>query len=97
MNTEQQRLHLQALNQQLSQPWIVQSGKLYKMFSFTDFNSAFGFMTRVAYAAEQLNHHPDWCNHYNRVDIHLITHEKQQLTLLDFTLAEKIEQCYLHA
>lgn len=58
-----------------------------KSFKFADFNAAFGFMTRVGLKAEQLNHHPEWFNVWNRVDVTLATHDAGGLTTLDFELA----------
>jgi 4a-hydroxytetrahydrobiopterin dehydratase len=56
-------------------------------FRFADFRAAFSFMTHVALAAEQADHHPEWSNVYNRVDIRLTTHDAGGLTDLDFALA----------
>lgn len=64
-----------------------------KQFRFADFNAAFGFIARVALAAERLDHHPEWSNVYNRVAITLTTHDAGGLTTLDFTLATLIERC----
>jgi 4a-hydroxytetrahydrobiopterin dehydratase len=61
---------------------------LQKSFSFSNFNEAFGFMTRVALKAEKMDHHPEWFNVYNRVDITLSTHDAGGITELDFKLAE---------
>lgn len=61
---------------------------LQKLFLFTDFNQAFGFMSRVALAAEKMNHHPEWSNVYNRVDVTLSTHDAGGVTALDFKLAK---------
>ncbi|HEY9554171.1 4a-hydroxytetrahydrobiopterin dehydratase [Allosphingosinicella sp.] len=62
-----------------------------RSFKFRDFNEAFGFMTRVALAAESANHHPDWSNVWNRVDIVLTTHDAGGLTRRDVDLAKTIE------
>ncbi|HXI86568.1 MAG TPA: 4a-hydroxytetrahydrobiopterin dehydratase [Parvularculaceae bacterium] len=63
-----------------------------KSFEFEDFNAAFAFMTRVALAAEKADHHPEWFNVYNRVDITLSTHEAGGLTERDAALARFIER-----
>ena len=55
--------------------WTEKDNKLSRNFTFKDFNEAFDFMTRVALIAEQMNHHPYWTNVWNRVEIHLSTHE----------------------
>ena len=75
---------------------LAADGKaIEKRFGFSDFSQAFAFMTRVALAAEKLNHHPDWNNAYNRVDVRLSTHSADHgrggLTDLDFTLAETLD------
>lgn len=62
-----------------------------KSFRFADFNAAFGFMTRVALAAEKADHHPDWSNVWNRVDILLSTHSDGGVTAKDIALAHVIE------
>ena len=59
-----------------------------KSFKFADFNAAFGFMTRVALAAEKLDHHPEWFNVYNRVEVLLATHDAGGVTDLDVRLAK---------
>jgi 4a-hydroxytetrahydrobiopterin dehydratase len=70
--------------------WSIEDGKLHRSFRFADFNEAFGFMTRAALHAETLNHHPEWFNVYNRVDVHLTTHDAGGLSESDFTLAERM-------
>jgi 4a-hydroxytetrahydrobiopterin dehydratase len=62
-----------------------------KSFKFKSFNEAWGFMSRVALAAEKLNHHPEWFNVYNRVDILLSTHDCGGLSELDIKLAKQID------
>jgi 4a-hydroxytetrahydrobiopterin dehydratase len=63
-----------------------------KTFHFADFNEAFGFMTRVAIMAEKLNHHPEWFNVYNRVEVILTSHDVEGLTKRDATLAHAIDE-----
>ncbi|MEM1103823.1 MAG: 4a-hydroxytetrahydrobiopterin dehydratase [Pseudomonadota bacterium] len=61
---------------------------LRKVFQFADFNAAFGFMARAALRAEQLDHHPEWSNVYNRVDVTLTTHDCGGLSALDIAMAQ---------
>jgi 4a-hydroxytetrahydrobiopterin dehydratase len=82
---------LATLNASLSAPWSLAGNALAKTFRFVDFPSAFAFMTRVALAAEKLDHHPDWTNVWNRVEVRLSTHDAGGITLLDFRLAAAIE------
>lgn len=70
--------------------WQVRQGRLVREFRFADFSAAFGFMTRVALLAEQMNHHPDWSNVYNRVTVELVTHDAGGITALDVELARRI-------
>ncbi len=62
-------------------------GKLHRTFRFKDFARAFGFMSSLALVAEANNHHPEWCNVYNRVDVTLATHDAGGVTALDVELA----------
>ena len=62
-----------------------------KVFEFGDFNEAWGFMTRVALMADRMDHHPEWFNVYNRVDVTLTTHDAGGVTERDIALAEFIE------
>jgi 4a-hydroxytetrahydrobiopterin dehydratase len=71
--------------------WGLVEGKLVRRFSFADFSEAFGFMTRVALAAETLGHHPEWSNVWNRVTIALTTHDTGGITNLDVALARQID------
>ena len=77
----------------LASEWTMEVGRdaLRKEFKFTDFVNAFGFMTRAAIWAEKWNHHPEWSNVYNRVEVVLITHEVDGLSELDVKLAEKLD------
>lgn len=63
-----------------------------KTFVFADFNAAFGWMTRVALAAEQLDHHPEWSNVYRTVQVVLSTHDANGLTRRDIELAQRMDQ-----
>src|ERR1044072_3286608 len=63
-----------------------------KKFEFKDFNQAFGFMTRAALTAEKMNHHPEWSNVYNKVEVTLSTHDAGGVTELDVKLAEAMEK-----
>ena len=63
-----------------------------KRFTFEDFNQAWGFMSRAALVAEKLDHHPEWTNVWNRVDVTLSTHDAGGLSALDFKLAEALER-----
>ena len=72
--------------------WSLENGKLHRLFTFVDFNEAFGFMTRVALQAEKLDHHPEWSNVYNRVEVDLTTHDAAGITELDFALADLMER-----
>ena len=78
---------LQALNSS----WQLSGDRIKQEFKFKDFNEALYFMVRVGRHAEALNHHPEWCNVYNRVSIELTTHSAGGLTDLDFSLAGRIE------
>ncbi|CAG8757529.1 19656_t:CDS:2, partial [Gigaspora rosea] len=74
--------------------WELVSGRdaVKKTFKFKDFNEAFGFMTRVALRADKVDHHPEWFNVYNRVEITLTTHECNGLSKRDLDLADFIEK-----
>lgn len=65
---------------------------ILRSFKFSDFRAAFAFMTHVAMHAEKMDHHPEWSNVYNRVDITLTTHSADGLTELDVKLAKLIDK-----
>jgi 4a-hydroxytetrahydrobiopterin dehydratase len=74
--------------------WQMVDGRdaLTRTIKFADFSAAFGFMTRVALAAEKLDHHPEWLNVWNRVEITLSTHDAGGLTRRDVELAKIIDK-----
>ena len=71
--------------------WDESRGGISRSFKFRDFSEAFGFMTRVALLAETADHHPEWSNVWNRVDILLTTHSSGGLTAKDVDLAKSID------
>ncbi len=68
--------------------WSEVDGKLHKEFQFSDFNQAFGFMTRAAMEIEKMNHHPEWFNVYNKLSVDLMTHDAGGITQNDVNLAK---------
>ena len=75
--------------------WQETNNQLKRSFKFKNFVDAFAFMTKVAFAAEKLNHHPNWSNVYNQVDIVLTTHDVgNTVTEKDWQLAKKIDEIY---
>jgi 4a-hydroxytetrahydrobiopterin dehydratase len=73
--------------------WKEENNKLYRKFSFKNFNEAFSFMTRVALIAEKMDHHPLWTNVYNTVEMWLSTHDAGDIvTEKDRKLAEAIDK-----
>ncbi|MFZ5677226.1 MAG: 4a-hydroxytetrahydrobiopterin dehydratase [Pseudomonadota bacterium] len=73
--------------------WSLVDGReaITRSYKFKSFSEAFGFMARAALEAEKLDHHPEWFNVYNRVDVVLATHSAQGLTELDVKLAQKMD------
>ena len=71
--------------------WQIKDDKLSKQFKFKSFIRAFGWMSQIAIWAEKLNHHPEWFNVYNKVDVQLTTHDVGGISDLDFKLASKME------
>jgi 4a-hydroxytetrahydrobiopterin dehydratase len=72
--------------------WTGGDDFITKVFKFDDFASAFGFMAQIAVIAEAMNHHPEWYNVYNRVDVTLTTHDAGGVTEKDVKLAERMEK-----
>lgn len=76
--------------------WKEKEGQLIAKFEFNDFVEAFAFMTKVAVEAEKMNHHPNWSNSYNKVEVCLTTHDEGNvITAKDRKLADIIEKIYL--
>ena len=75
--------------------WKKENNQLQRSFEFKNFVEAFTFMTKVAFAAEKMDHHPNWSNVYNRVDIKLFTHEaKDSITEKDIKLSKEIDKIF---
>jgi 4a-hydroxytetrahydrobiopterin dehydratase len=72
--------------------WSINENKLYRKIKFKDFVSAFSFMTHIAIHAEKLNHHPEWKNVYNQLEIWLTTHDANGISKKDFELAKIIDE-----
>ncbi len=74
--------------------WAPVDGRdaITRIFTFSDFNAAFGFMSRAALKAEAMNHHPEWFNVWNRVEVTLSTHDAGGLTALDIELARFMDE-----
>ena len=90
LTDEERELGLKALYEA---KWTAVEGRdaIKKQFTFSDFSEAWGFMSRVALKAEAMNHHPEWFNVYNRVDVTLSTHDCQGLSMRDVKLANFME------
>ncbi len=71
--------------------WTAVQGKLHRAYKFPDFAHAMGFMATAAPLIERMNHHPEWANVYNRVTIHLVTHDSGGITKKDLELAGVLE------
>jgi len=69
--------------------WTIVNDRsaIHKTFKFENFKQAFAFMTRAAEKAEQMNHHPEWCNVYSTVEVTLTTHDSDGVTIMDLELA----------
>ena len=92
--SERRKLTDSEINKELAglPGWELENGKLHKTFQFDSFVDAFGFMTKVAIAAEKLNHHPEWFNVYNKVTVDLTTHDLGGISTFDFELATTMEK-----
>ncbi len=89
--TADREAHLPALGET---GWGAVPGRdaIRKVWKFRTFSEAWGFMSRAALAAEKLNHHPEWSNKYNIVDVVLITHDCNGLSALDLALARQMDK-----
>jgi 4a-hydroxytetrahydrobiopterin dehydratase len=76
------------------QGWTIVNGKLNRRFEFNSFVDTFSFMTKVALAAEKMNHHPEWFNVYNRLNIDLVTHDIGGISNYDIKLAGIINKLH---
>ena len=83
---------LTELNANTAQEWIIENDKLTKSFKFKNFQQAFGFMAMCALYAEKKDHHPEWSNVYNKVDVQLVTHDVAGLSAKDFDLAKHMDE-----
>jgi len=72
--------------------WTYNEGAIHTSLEFNDFKDAFSVMTRIAFEAEILNHHPNWTNVYNVLQISLSTHDANGVTNIDFELAKIINE-----
>jgi len=74
--------------------WSAVKGRdaIHKSYKFEDFNTAFGFMTRIALKADKMDHHPEWSNVYNKVDVTLSTHDSDGVTAKDVELAKFMDE-----
>lgn len=83
---------IEAKEELINSEWEVKDNGLEIKLVFGSFVEAFGFMSKVAILAEKQNHHPEWFNVYNKVNIRLTTHDKGGITAADFNLAELIDK-----
>jgi 4a-hydroxytetrahydrobiopterin dehydratase len=74
--------------------WALEENTIVRNFKFKTFIDAFSFMTAIALIAEKMNHHPDWSNSYNKVNVTLTTHEASGITQRDFDLASSINRIW---
>ncbi len=83
---------LDDLNEKGAFTWTLSDNGISMKTEFKDFVAAFGFMTKVALIAERMNHHPEWFNVYNKLEVRLSTHSAGGLTELDFKLAGRMAE-----
>jgi|TARA_B100000780_G_scaffold213157_1_gene152729 4a-hydroxytetrahydrobiopterin dehydratase len=88
MNQKEIDINLKLINKS----WEIFENKLRIKIEFSNFITAFDFMSEIAKVSEEIKHHPQWTNNYNKLEIVLWTHDKQAITSLDFILAKRIDQ-----
>lgn len=81
----------QALSELPDWEFSADEQAIKKVFKFSDFSEAWGFMNRAALLAEKIDHHPEWFNVYNRVEVRLTTHDADGVTILDIQMATAME------
>jgi 4a-hydroxytetrahydrobiopterin dehydratase len=89
LNESEIQNNLETLNSNLENVWVLENDKLTKTYKFKDFVEAFGFMSRTASHAEEVNHHPEWFNVYNTVKVQLATHDVSGISYKDFDLKKR--------
>jgi len=97
MSTQEAQQAFAVLQQQAQAPWQLQEDSLQTQWKFKNFLQAMAFMNAVAEVAERMNHHPEWSNVYNRVNVRLTTHDAGGLTHLDFALAQAMDSLAITA
>ena len=86
MEENYRKLDDEEINEELSKldKWVKDENKIKRTFEFKDFADAFTFMTRMAIEIEKINHHPEWFNVYNKIDVELTTHDIKGISNFDF-------------
>ena len=97
MDTQEAQHAFEVLQQQAQAPWQLHESSLHTQWKFKNFLQAMAFMNAVAEVAERMNHHPEWSNVYNRVNVRLTTHDAGGLTALDFELAQAMDSLAVNA
>lgn len=92
LSAEEQNKALLLLNNEAVAPWQIINEKLSREFKFKTFVLAFEFMKKVAVLADEADHHPEWSNIYNKVNIQLTTHDAKGVSIRDFNLATAISK-----
>lgn len=92
-NIQSEDLKIELASRHLSD-WKIMDNHLFKTFMLKDFNEALEFMNKCGIESERLNHHPDWRNVYNQVDVKLNTHETAGITTKDLELAEAMDNIF---